>query len=221
MIITCIGHAKFLLELENGMRIVTDPYDAPCGYPVTEVTADAVLVSHGHHDHNAVDTVSGDPRVIDQPGRYELAPGVALTAVEACHDDQGGTLRGKTLLFVLEAEGLRVMHLGDLGHLPTAEQLAALGDADVVMIPVGGHYTIGPEAARDTAKLLHARVILPMHYKTAANPSWPIMPVTEFTRLYHEPAEVLTLLRVAKGDLVCQPHVAVLSPVSLANTAGD
>lgn len=220
MIITCIGHAKFLLEMESGMRIVTDPYDAPCGYPVTEVKADVVLVSHGHHDHNAVETISGSPRVIDRAGRYELAPGITLTALEACHDDQGGALRGKTLLFTLEAEGLRVMHLGDLGHLPTPEQTAALGDADVLMLPVGGHYTIGPVEARETAQRLHARVILPMHYRTGANPTWPIVPVSEFTKLYADPAEMLNLLRVTKGDLSCQPRVAVLNPLSLA-AAGD
>lgn len=215
MIITCIGHAKFLIELDNGLRIVTDPYDSTCGYPVTPVAADVVLVSHGHHDHNAVETIPGTPRVIDQPGEYDLGDGVTVTAVEAFHDEAGGTKRGRTLLFRIHAEGLTAMHLGDLGHLPTPEQRMLLGAADVLMVPVGGHFTIDAAAAKETAELLHARVILPMHYKTSANAGWPIAPVTAFTSLFESLAEELDLLRVAAGDLTCQPHVAVLRPRSL------
>ena len=215
MIFTCIGHAKFLIELEGGMRIVTDPYDATCGYPVEPMTADTVLVSHGHHDHNAVDTISGYTQVIDAPGEYTLAPDVKVTAVSACHDDQGGAQRGKNLLFLIEAEGLRAAHLGDLGHVLTAEQAKALAPVDVVMIPVGGHFTIDATTACEVAGQLRARVVLPMHYKTKVNAGWPIKGVEEFLAAYGRPSEELDLLRVAKGDLECQPEVAVLRAVSL------
>lgn len=215
MIISCIGHAEFLIELENGMRIVTDPYDASCGYPVLTLAADAALVSHGHHDHNAVGSLTGLQTVIDRAGTYDLGDGVRVTAVEADHDEAGGAKRGKTLLFCLEAEGLRVMHLGDLGHVPTQAQLDALGKADVLMIPVGGFYTIDAPTAAKVAGLLGARVVLPMHYRTAANADWPIEGVEAYTGLCAEPVEFLTVLRVAKGDLSCQPASAVLKPVSL------
>ncbi len=215
MIISCIGHAEFLLELENGIRIVTDPYDEGCGYPVKPLRADAVLVSHGHHDHNAVQHITGVQHTVDRPGRHDLGDGVTVMAIEADHDDAGGAKRGKTLLFCIEAEGLRVMHLGDLGHIPTREQLAALGTADVVMIPVGGYYTIDAPTALQVAQLLHARVILPMHYRTRANADWPIGGVELFNQLCEEPAEFVDLLRVARGDLKCQPRVAVLKPQSL------
>ena len=215
MIIRCIGHAEFLIELENGIRIVTDPYDGSCGYPVVKTPADVVLVSHGHHDHCAVENVTGAQQIIDAPGLYDIAEGVKVLAVEADHDEAGGSKRGKTLLFCLMAEGLRVMHMGDLGHMPDQTQLNALGTADVLMIPVGGFYTIDAPMAAQVAKALQARVVLPMHYKTRANADWPIAGVESYTNLCTEPAEFLNLLRVAKADLSCQPVTAVLKPQSL------
>lgn len=214
MIISCIGHAEFLLELENGMRIVTDPYDSSCGYPVMDIHAAAVTVSHGHHDHNAVENVQGADRIIDTAGEHTLAPDVKVTAVPCFHDEAGGSKRGRNLMFLIEAEGLRVAHLGDLGHLPTAEQAAALAPVDVLMLPVGGFYTIDAATAKETAQLLQAQVILPMHYRTSANADWPIAPVEDFAALYAD-AERLNLLRVCKGDLDCQPAVAILEPQSL------
>lgn len=214
MIITCIGHAEFLIELENGMRIATDPYDASCGYPVIPVKAEAVLVSHGHHDHNAVENVQGVERIIDVAGEHTLAPDVKVTAVPCFHDEVQGAKRGANLMFLIEAEGLRVAHLGDLGHLPAAEQAVALAPVDVLMLPVGGFYTIDAQTAKETAQFLQAQVILPMHYRTQANADWPIAPAEDFVQLYGG-AEKLNLLRICKGDMDCQPAVAVLEPRSL------
>lgn len=214
MILTCIGHAEFLLELENGMRLVTDPYDAACGYPLLPLKADAVLVSHQHHDHNAINNVQGFTQVIDASGCHTLVPDVHVTAVPCYHDEVQGAKRGRNLMFLIQAEGLRIAHLGDLGHLPTAEQIAALAPVDVLMLPVGGYYTIDAPQAREVAQLLQAQVILPMHYRTSANQDWPIAPVEDFLSLYPS-AEHLPLLRVCSGDLDCQPAVAVLSPTSL------
>ena len=210
MIITCLGHAKFLLELENGMRLVTDPFDASTGYPVVPVRADAVLVSHQHHDHNALDTVQGYTRVLDTPGTHTLSTDVSVEAIEAFHDGEQGRLRGKTLLSVISAEGLRVAHLGDLGHLPDEKQAALLRDVDVLMVPVGGHYTIGPAQAKAVCDMLNPRVILPMHYRTAYNASWPIAPVEDFTKLLGGEVEELDMLRITSGDMKCQPRAAVL-----------
>lgn len=210
MIITCLGHAKFLLELENGMRLVTDPFDASTGYPVVPVRADAVLVSHQHHDHNALDTVQGYTRVLDTPGTHTLSTDVSVEAIEAFHDGEQGRLRGKTLLSVISAEGLRVAHLGDLGHLPGEKQAALLRDVDVLMVPVGGHYTIGPAQAKAVCDMLNPRVILPMHYRTAYNASWPIAPVEDFTKLLGGEVEELDMLRITSGDIKCQPRAAVL-----------
>lgn len=212
MILTCLGHAKFLIELESGLRVVTDPYDGDCGYPVASVACDVALVSHHHHDHDAVETLTGSPRIIDRAGAYALDSQARLTAVPAWHDDVQGAKRGDTLLFLLEAEGLRLAHLGDLGCPLTAEQREALAPVDVLMLPVGGYYTIDVAQARDTALQLGARMILPMHYRTAWTADWPIAPVETFTSLYPNVPEPLPLVRVTRADLPCQPPVAVLLP---------
>ena len=212
MLIQHVGHAEFLITLESGFRIVTDPFDASVGYPVPSLQADGVLVSHHHHDHDAVDLIGGAPQVIDYAGFHTFAPDVKVTGLLADHDDAGGAKRGKTLLFLLEAEGLHVAHLGDLGCLLSAEQLEVLGDIDILMLPVGGFYTIDADTAFRVAEQLAPRVIIPMHYRTEYNASWPIAPVEDFTRLF-APADVRSgssVLRVTRGDLACQPRVAVL-----------
>jgi len=211
MLVRHIGHAEFLLETESGVRIVTDPYDAGCGYPVQPVEAEAALVSHHHHDHDAVENLKGDPKVIDQAGIYTPAAGIRITAIQGYHDDAQGAKRGETLLFLIEADGLRAVHLGDLGEMLNDEQIRILKEPDILMIPVGGFYTIDGGQARKTAEQLNAKVILPMHYKTKYNAEWPISGPEVFTEGYRkeEIIEGTEALRVTKGDMMCQPKVVL------------
>ena len=212
MVIRHVGHAEFEITLEEGIRIVTDPYDASCGYPVEQVEADVALVSHHHHDHDAVENLLGSPRVLEQAGNYTLSQDARVTAIHSFHDDQQGARRGENLLFLLEAEGLRLAHMGDLGCELTEEQRALLRKVDILMIPVGGFFTITAEQAKTIADELEARVVIPMHYRTAYNADWPIEPVEAFLKLY--PADEILMnaqaLRIARGDLECHPHVVVL-----------
>jgi len=211
MLIQHIGHAEFLLESGNGFRLVTDPYDATCGYPLKPQRADAVLVSHHHHDHDAVDQVTGNPRVIDQPGTYTLESDIRVTAVKGFHDDVQGAKRGETLLFAIEMDGLKLVHLGDLGADLTPEQIAALKGPDVLMIPVGGFFTIDGDQAAAIAEKLEARIVLPMHYKTKFNAEWPISGPETFLKHYAEKdcCQGGEALRVTAKDLVCQPRVVL------------
>ena len=116
------------------------------------------------------------------------------------------------MLYLLEAEGLRVAHLGDLGCILDADQLDALGRVDVLMLPVGGYYTIDAEQARTVMEQLDPRITIPMHYRTEYNADWPIAPLSDFTALFppEEIREGGEALRVTKGDLDCHPPIVVL-----------
>lgn len=211
MLFQHIGHAEFLIENENGVRIATDPYDASCGYPLHSVYADIALVSHHHHDHDAVDNLKGKPLVIDTAGVSMPEAEVKITAIRGFHDDAGGNKRGETLLFLIETEGLRIVHLGDLGCAPDSEQLEILKKPDVLMIPVGGFYTIDAVQAKETAAQLGARIILPMHYRTEYNRDWPISDPEPFLSQYgaSEICRDAEALRVTRADLECQPKIVL------------
>ncbi len=141
MRIEWLGHACFFIETKNKVKIIIDPYDPSLGYaPITE-EADIVLVSHDHFDHNYVEGVKGNPFVVLTP-ELRTVKGVTISAVELFHDKSGGRDRGKTLAFIIDSDGLRLVHLGDLGHVPTRVQLDKFGKVDVLFVPVGGFYTI-------------------------------------------------------------------------------
>lgn len=181
MKLTYFGHATFLLE-SDGTSILIDPFDAKVGYPLPDVSPSAVTVSHEHSDHNHVGAAKGNPKVIrglvaagkDWADVKEQVGPFRLSTIHTYHDTTAGQDRGKNAIFIFEAEGLRVAHAGDLGHPLSADQAKALGRIDVLMIPVGGHFTIGPKEAETIIDQLRPRVVIPMHYKTDANKDWPI-----------------------------------------------
>ena len=213
MIITCVAHAMFCIELESGTRVVTDPVNGESGYPVQPVQADIVLVSHHHQDHDALDSVKGYRYVIDKASPATELRDIRVTAVRGWHDDALGAKRGESLLFLVEAEGLRIVHAGDLGTLPSGEQLKALGRVDVLMVPVGGCYTLDADQAQKTAELLKARVVIPMHYRTSYIEDWPIADEQPFLSLYPEDQVYRQrLLRITAGDLSVQPRICLLTP---------
>ena len=177
-----LGHSCFELTLDNGKVLVTDPYDPSVGYPPLKARADAALSSHGHHDHNFFDALEGDPVIVNTAGVHEVC-GARITGVPSCHDDAEGSKRGQNLIFVIEADGLKIAHLGDLGHLPqTEEQKAALAGLDLMLIPIGGFYTIDTPAAVRIIEACKPRCAIAMHF---AN-DWchfPISDEAEFVRL--------------------------------------
>ncbi len=157
-----MGHSCFALETESGVRIVTDPFDAEVGYPMPWGRADIVTVSHNHHDHNHIQPLNPS-HVADEAREYQFGE-VHIRGIASFHDDQSGAKRGKNVIFVVEADGVRVAHLGDLGHPLSARQHAMLGPVDILMVPVGGFYTIDGAQAAEECRAIAPRVILPMHY---------------------------------------------------------
>jgi len=137
--------------------------------PVADVTADVLLVTHEHGDHNVVEVVGGDPVTIrSTAGRFESPIG-EIVAIASEHDDVAGTVRGPNTIFRFELDGVRVAHLGDFGQRALRpEQHAAIGEVDVLFIPVGGGPTIGGEGAADVVRTIAPRVVVPMHYRTPA-----------------------------------------------------
>ena len=136
-----------------------------------------------------------------------------ITAIPSVHDDTGGTKRGPNLIMKIEMEGLTLVHLGDQGAPLTAEQIKAIGQADILMIPIGGFYTIDAKTAYEAVQAVKPRMVIPMHYKTAVNAEWPITDEKPFLRLMGaEGVSPMPLLRVTKQDLSEQPALALMQP---------
>jgi L-ascorbate metabolism protein UlaG (beta-lactamase superfamily) len=183
MILRYYGHSLFTMTLQSGLVLLTDPYGSFCRYPRRALHADVVTISHHHYDHDGMDSVLGDPLVIDEAGEYRPADGVLITGIRTFHDSHEGTRRGRNVVFVMEAEGLRIVHLGDLGHLPDERQKAAIGKPDVLLIPVGGTYTIDAQRAFEVVELLKPGIAIPMHYQTRFSMDLGVAGPAEFLQL--------------------------------------
>lgn len=142
-----------------------DPCPRSTGYAIGKTQADIVTISHDHPEHAHLEAASGDPLVLRSIGEYEVK-NVLVTGVRTYHDHRCGAERGVNTAFVVEAEGLRVCHLGDLGHLPTPDQVEELGTPDVLLVPVGGHSTIDAARAAEVVSLLEPKLAVPMHFRT-------------------------------------------------------
>lgn len=167
MKIKWMGHSCFLLTADQGVRILTDPFDSSVGYKVPETAADIVSTSHDHFDHNYTQAVQGNFFHVHKAGHFSHK-GIEITGVATFHDDENGTKRGKNVIYKFVIDGIHVCHCGDLGHVLMPEQVKEIGRVDILLIPVGGFYTIGPAQAAEVAAMLHPSVIIPMHFKTDA-----------------------------------------------------
>jgi L-ascorbate metabolism protein UlaG (beta-lactamase superfamily) len=139
-----------------------------------------VTVSHQHADHNGAADL---PNHFDVVSRAEerTAHGIKIRGIEAAHDNESGSVKGMVVIFVIEVDGMRVCHLGDLGHVLSSRQLEQIGSVDVLFVPVGGYYTIGPDQAHQVIKQLNPKIAIPMHFKTDKI-DFPIQPVSDFIR---------------------------------------
>ena len=167
MYITWLGQSCFKLQDKigsDGVILVTDPYNDDIGLKMPRFEAEIVTVSHDHFDHNNTDAIRGDPLIINSAGEYETR-GVFIEGVEAWHDSQAGAERGKNIMYRMEMEDISITHLGDLGHILDTKQLEKLEGTDILLIPVGGKYTIGAAKAVEVISQIEPRIVIPMHYK--------------------------------------------------------
>ncbi len=208
MEITWLGHGCFRLK-NRDTTIIVDPFNAASGYSTRFGEADVVTVSHDHDAHNNTDAVPGQRLVIKGPGEFEVA-GVLITGVRTYHDAHRGADRGNNTAFVFEMDEVRICHLGDLGHIPTPDQVAALNGADVLLLPVGGHTTIDGAAAAEVISLLEPRLAVPMHYRTEVSKG-DLDPLEVFLRQIGASApQPLAKLTVTKTSLPLEATVTVL-----------
>lgn len=164
MDIIYLGHSSFHLKGKNA-SVVTDPFDAESvGYRFPKLSATIVTSSHDHKDHNKVDNVSEVKKVVSGPGEYEIE-GISIIGIPSFHDDKKGEERGRNTIYVFEIDGFRLCHLGDLGHKLSEETINSISNIDVLMVPVGGHFTIDSKEAAAVTRAIDPRVIIPMHYK--------------------------------------------------------
>lgn len=167
MQIKWFGQACFQITDNNGFTIITDPFDDTLGYPRPPISAQLVTISHGHFDHNDRTWIRGNPVYLDKATHREMQD-TRIDSFPSYHDGQKGAMRGSNLIFSFQMEGLRVCHLGDLGHQPDDLLLNQLGKVDVLLIPVGDTYTLNGEQAWTLVQRMKPRVTIPMHYQTEA-----------------------------------------------------
>lgn len=212
MKIKWLGHASFLITAGDGTRIITDPYGKFDGLnyaPINE-SADLVTVSHAHGDHCG-GKVKGTPRVIDRPGKT-TAKGITFTGIPSYHDPSGGRERGGNIIFTFTVDDIRVCHLGDLGHMLSKEQIAEIGPVDILLIPVGGFYTIDAREADQIAAGINPQVIIPMHVSNKKC-AFPIANVEEFLKGKSNVKRTgASEVEFHKADIPARTEIVVLEP---------
>ncbi|MFH2118547.1 MAG: MBL fold metallo-hydrolase [Candidatus Paceibacterota bacterium] len=169
MTITYHGHSCFKLRGKNG-SVVTDPYSDSVGFSLPSLSADIVTISHDHTDHNQANKVSGTARrqkpfIINHLGEYEVG-GVSVFGVKSYHDGALGEERGLNSIFTIAIDGIRICHLGDLGHELSEKEINAIGNVDVLLVPVGGVFTINAKQAVTVTRAIEPSFVIPMHYNT-------------------------------------------------------
>ncbi|MBR2320807.1 MAG: MBL fold metallo-hydrolase [Clostridia bacterium] len=183
MKITYLGHACFQLTSSSGVTIITDPYTR-VGYELPSgLSADIVTVSHGHFDHNYLSAVKAK-HVVSQAMNYELE-GVKISGFESFHDDKQGALRGKNVLFTIEMDGIKICHFGDLGEACRDDIIEKIADADILLVPIGGTYTIDALQAKKYVEGCKPRIVIPMHYRPTDG-SLDIADSTPFLELFEK-----------------------------------
>lgn len=167
-----LGHSSFRIKGKEA-SLVTDPFDSNLAKDIGEnfpkVEAQVVTISHHHADHMAAGLVGGDPFIVEGPGEYEVK-GISIFGSTSYHDEKAGKELGENTIYLIEMEGIRICHLGDLGEMLSEKKLEEIDGVDILMIPIGGAgYTLDPKSAVELITKIEPKIVLPMHYKTTAS----------------------------------------------------
>ena len=216
MLITYHGHSTFKLKGKKG-SVVTDPFGDSVGFSMPRLSADIVTVSHDHPDHNAVEKISASSRrrtpfVISRPGEYELG-GISVFGTSAWHDDAQGAERGANYIFTALVDGVRICHLGDLGHELTVEQLEAIGSVDVLLVPVGGVFSADPTLAIKAIRAIEPGIAIPMHFKTDRHEQsvfGELKTLQDFLKEYGVDPSPMTKIEIELGSIPEETEIIVL-----------
>jgi L-ascorbate metabolism protein UlaG (beta-lactamase superfamily) len=179
------GHSAFLITSDQGAKIMIDPYEpgafgGQLSYGKIKDQVDIVLTSHDHADHNYTKDLPGTPQIVKGSGP-KTAKGISMKGISTYHDPSQGSERGANTIFTLKIDNIQLCHLGDLGHLLSDKELAEIGPVDILLIPVGGFFTIDPKEATRVAEQIKPKIVIPMHFKTAKC-GFPIAPVEDFLK---------------------------------------
>ena len=184
MKIKFLGHAAFLLTSDAGVRIITDPYKPGCfdgGIKYDKITeeADIVTISHEHDDHNETN-INGNPTFIKKSDKQTVEQ-ITISGVDVYHDTNEGKERGTNIIYNMLIDGMNVVHLGDIGHNLSPQEVAKVGNVDILLIPVGGFFTIDADVADTISETLKPKIVIPMHFKTDKC-GFPIAAIDDFTK---------------------------------------
>ena len=200
MKITWYGHSCFAVESAEG-SVILDPY-APGsvpGYQLPALQADRVICSHEHSDHFC-------PEAVTLSGKKD---GLQIRTVASYHDDVKGKKRGNNNISVISCENLTAVHLGDLGHALSPEQIEQIGKTDILMVPVGGFYTVDAQQAFEICEALHPGIIIPMHFREEGRGYEVLATAEEFLKLFDKSR----ILRKADNQL--EPNASLYGKVVL------
>lgn len=211
MIITWQGHSCFKIQDKvgtEGITLVTDPFDKSLGLKVPNFEADIITVSHDHDDHNNVSAFRGNPKVVKSAGEYDIK-GVMIEGITSYHDEKGGKDRGSNIIYRIEMDDITICHLGDLGHILDNKQLERLEGIDILLIPVGGKYTLDAKMAVEVISQIEPRIVIPMHYKTK-DTKLDIEGVEKFIKELGIEATYEEKLKINKKDLPAEDMELVI-----------
>src|SRR5713226_7469242 len=219
MEISWLGHSCFVLRGKN-VTLITDPFSPQPGQSqgeslkLSKINAPIVTISHNHPGHNFAEGVGGNPRVVRGPGEYEISD-VLITGVPSYHDAKRGAERGRNTIYVIHMDDLVICHLGDLGHTLQEEQLEEVADADILLVPIGGHNTINATQAAEVISQVEPRIIIPMHYPPTAlveGKRDTLDPLDKFCReMGVEAINAQPKLVVTRNNLPAETQVIVLA----------